>query len=800
MPSSSEEAGTSGSSARPETPVELVGTKLRPPYKVAAGLKAIEEVAEYGLRQAGLMNTLRTFHKLNQTDGFDCQSCAWPNPDGERSFAEFCENGFKAVTYEATTKRLTREFFQNHSVAELAEKPDHWLGHQGRLVEPMVLRPGATHYEPIEWDAAFRLIADELKALASPNEAIFYTSGRTSNETAFLYQLFVRAFGTNNLPDCSNMCHESSSVALPPMIGIGKACVKLSDFERADAIFILGQNPGTNHPRMLTPLQAAKERGAKIVVVNPLPEPGSFKFKNPQDLLHPTRIPRFFFGGGTDLCDLWLPVRINGDMAFLQGLMKELLEEEDRRPGQVFDHDFIQHYTTGFDALIAQLRATSWDAVVEDAGLTREQIRAAAKIALESHRIIVCWCMGLTQHKNAVATIQDVINFLLLRGNIGRPGAGPCPVRGHSNVQGDRTMGIWDKPKKEFLDKLAAEFGFEPPREHGFDTLESIQAMHDSRAKVLFALGGNFVVALSDTDFTAAAVRKCRLTAHVSIKLNRSHLITGRTALILPCLGRTEIDRQASGKQFMTVEDTMGVINPTRGNLPPVSDRLQSEVAIVAGLAQAVLGPKRPIDWDACVANYDLIRDKIEAVVPGFPAFNDRIRQGTFYLPNPPRDERKFPTPTGKANFMPHPLSRAKLAPGEYLLTTIRSHDQFNTTIYGLDDRYRGVYNGRRVVFMNETDVKEAGLMQGELVDLVSHFNGEERRAELFMVAPYPIPRRCIATYFPEGNVLVPRDSVAEKSNCPASKSVPVTVHKSARQAEFDWQGAIKALVDAPSA
>jgi molybdopterin-dependent oxidoreductase alpha subunit len=773
-----------------QPPIELKGLKQRKRYRVAAGLKAIEEVMEYGIKQAGIVATLRTAQKLNQTDGFDCQSCAWPNPDGERSVAEFCENGFKAVTYEATTKRLDRDFFRRHSVTELAAQPDHWLGHQGRLTEPMVLRPGSSHYEPISWEAAFQLIADELKG-AVPNEAVFYTSGRTSNETAFLYQLFVRAYGTNNLPDCSNMCHESTSVALPPMIGIGKGCVKLEDFEKADAIFILGQNPGTNHPRMLTPLQAAKERGCKIVFVNPLPETGADRFKNPQDLLHPTRIPRFLFGGGTKMSDLWLQVKINGDLALMQGLMKELLEEEDRRPGTVFDHAFIHHHTEGVETLIAQLRAASWTEIVADCGISRAQIRQAAEIAMGAHRIIVCWCMGLTQHKNAVATIQEVVNFLLLRGNIGRPGAGPCPVRGHSNVQGDRTVGIWDKPKKEFLDKLAAEFSFEPPRQPGFDTVEAIQAMNEGKVKVFFAMGGNFVSASADTEFTAAGLRKCRLTAHVSIKLNRSHLITGRTALILPCLGRTEVDRQAGGEQFMTVEDSMGVINPTRGFLRPASEQLRSEPAIVAGIAKQVLGPQRPIDWDGYVANYDRIREKIDAVIPGFSSFNDRIAEGTFYLPNAPRDQRKFDTPSGKAVFIAHPLSRVELGPGQYLMTTIRSHDQFNTSIYGLDDRYRGIYNGRRVIFMNEEDMRADGLVQGQIVDLTSHFQGAQRRAERFMVAPYPIPRRCTATYFPEANVLVPIGSVADKSNCPTSKSVVITIRPSLNQTLSDERGSL---------
>jgi oxidoreductase alpha (molybdopterin) subunit len=776
-PSSSAPARTSA-----QPPVELEGTQQRKPYKVAGGLRAIREVAAYGLRHAGMANTLRTVHTINQTSGFDCQSCAWPNPDGERSITEFCENGFKAVTYEATNKHIGADFFRTHSVAELAEKSDYWLGHTGRLTEPMVLRPGATHYEPISWSDAFQLIASELKSLPSPHEAVFYTSGRTSNEAAFLWQLFARAFGTNNLPDCSNMCHESTSVALPPMIGIGKGCVRLSDFEKADAIFILGQNPGTNHPRMLTSLQAAKARGCKIVSVNPLPETGTERFKNPQDLLHPTRIPRFFFTGGSDLCDLWLPVLINGDMAFLMGLMKELLEEEERRPGEVFDHDFIRHKTEGLDPLLAQLRATSWDDIVAFSGLSRAQIRQAADVTLQSKRIIVCWCMGLTQHKNSVATIQQIVNFLLLRGNIGKPGAGPCPVRGHSNVQGDRTMGIWERPKPEFLDALAAEFHFNPPREHGLDTVDSIRAMNSGAAKVFIAMGGNFLSATSDTEFTASGLRNCRLTAHVATKLNRSHVITGRTALILPCLGRTDIDRQQSGEQFVTVEDSMGVINPSRGNLEPPSENLLSEPAIVAGIAKATLGPTYPLDWDAHVANYDRIRDRIEAVVPGFPAFNERIREGTFYLPNPPRDERRFNTPSGKAVFKPAPLSRTPIPDGHFLLTTIRSHDQFNTSIYGLDDRYRGIYNGRRVLFLNADDLKAAGLIQGQLVDITSHFAGRTRHAERFMVAPYPIPRRCAAAYFPEANVLVPNESTADGSNTPTSKSVVISLAPSAIQ------------------
>ncbi len=785
-PTTKAEGLSPASASGAQTPIELKGTRQGHRSKIAAGMKAIEETIEYGIGQSGLMNTLGTFHKLNQTDGFDCQSCAWPNPDGERSFAEFCENGFKAVTYETTTKRIKPDFFRKHSVADLLARSEHWLGHQGRLTEPMVLEPGTTHYKAISWDGAFGLIAKELKALASPDEAVFYTSGRTSNETAFLYQLFVRAYGTNNLPDCSNMCHESTSVALPPMIGIGKGCVKLHDLEIANLIIIAGQNPGTNHPRMLTSLQKAKENGCKIIFVNPLPETGAFRFKNPQDLLHPTRIPRFLFGRGTQISDLWLQVRINGDMAFFHGLMKEMLDEEERRPGTVFDQEFIAHHTQGYERLIAQLRKSSWDEIVRFSGLSRQQIRQAAEMAMASHRTIVCWCMGLTQHRNAVAAIQDIMNFLLLGGNIGRPGSGPCPVRGHSNVQGDRTMGIWDKPKKEFLAKLAKEFSFDPPQKHGLDAVEAIRAMNDGKAKVFFGMGGNFVSATSDTEFCATGLRKCSLTAHVSIKLNRSHLITGRTALILPCLGRTEKDRHAGVEQFMSVEDSMGVVGPTRGVLEPCSPHLLSEVAIVAGIAKVVLGAKRPIDWDAYVANYDLIRDKIEAVIPGFPSYNDRIREGTFYLPNPPRDQRKFDTPSGKAVFIPHELTRTSVEPGQWLLTTIRSHDQFNTSIYGLDDRYRGIFNGRRVIFLNEDDMRDAKLVQGQIVDLTSHFQGEKREAKQFMVAPYPIPRRCAAAYYPETNVLVANSSVADVSNCPASKSIAITISPSPDQSRFE--------------
>ncbi len=763
-----------------QPPVEKRPAETRSGSKVAAGLPAVYETVRFGLREMGPWRSLKTLLSVNKKKGFDCQSCAWPSPDMDRKVAEFCENGAKAIADEATTKRLTADFFREHSLDDLRARSDFWLGQQGRLVEPLVKVAGTDRYQPISWDDAFKLIGTELNALPTPNAAAFYTSGRTSNEAAFLYQLFVRQFGTNNLPDCSNMCHESSGEALNETIGVGKGCVKLEDFLQTDAIFIIGQNPGTNHPRMLDSLQQAKEAGAKIVSINPMPEVGNFRFKNPQDLRNPLRLPGLLFGDGEKLSDLWLPLRINGDVAALKGMMKEMLAEERKRPGAVFDREFIEKHTAGFDEFVADLDQTSWDDVLFGSGLTREQIRAAAEIAIYSRRIICCWAMGLTQHPNAVATIQEIVNFLLLGGNIGRPGAGPCPVRGHSNVQGDRTMGIWEKMPDAFLDKLGAEFNFSPPREHGTDTVDTIRRMHAGNIRVFFAMGGNFLAATPDTEFTAQALRSCRLTAHVSTKLNRSHLVTGEVALILPCLGRSEKDRQAGGEQFVTVEDSMGIINSSRGVIEPASDNLKSEPAIVAGMARATLGSRTSVDWEALAGDYNKIRDRISRVVPGFEKFNQRIAEDIFYLPNAARDKRTFNTKTGKALFTVHPIPRNELQDGEFIMMTIRSHDQFNTHIYGLDDRYRGIYNGRRVVFMNPDDVTRAGLTQGQIVDLTSHFNGEQRIARHFQVAPYPIARGCTATYFPEGNVLVPIDSVAARSNTPTSKFVIITIAPSA--------------------
>ena len=733
--------------------------------KAAGGVPAIVATVKAISEETGLVRGVRTLLKVNQSGGIDCPGCAWPEPDQHRSHFEFCENGAKHVADEATTKRVTPEFFKKWSVEELSQQSDQWLNSQGRLTHPMLLHRDGTDYEPVSWDNAFELLAAELNSLNYPDQAVFYTSGRTSNEAAFLYQLFVRQFGTNNLPDCSNMCHESSGTALGETIGVGKGTVTLEDFDKADAIFVIGQNPGTNHPRMLTSLESAKRRGCKLVHINPLPEVGMTRFKHPQHVLG-------LLGSGTQLADLFLQVRINGDVALLEGLSKAVLG----RGHGALDREFIDKYTTGFDDFVSALRNVLWTEIVEQSGVSREQIEEAAQIFVESERTIFCWAMGLTQHKNAVANIQEIVNLMLLRGQVGKPGAGFCPVRGHSNVQGDRTVGIWERPTEAFLDKLGEVFNFEPPRNHGYDTVQSIRAMHDGRVKVFFALGGNFLSATPDTEFTAAALRRCRMTAHVSTKLNRSHLVHGDRALILPCLGRTEIDMQGMGPQFVTTENSMGVVQTSRGSLQPASDELLSEPQIVARLARATLEHRTTVNWEELAGNYDEIRNAIEQVVPGFQDYNQRVLEpGGFYLPNAAR-ERVFKTKSGKAHFTVHDLSRNDLGPDQFLMMTIRSHDQFNTSVYTLNDRYRGISDGRLVVFLNEADITAVGLKAGEMVNLVSHFEGEERIAHGFTVVPYDIPRRCAATYFPEANVLVPVRSVAEKSNTPASKSVVISI------------------------
>ena len=749
--------------------------KIEPPATCAGGIPAILTTLQRTTSAMGLIRGGQALLHLNQQEGFDCPGCGWPEPDEHRALAEFCESGAKAVAYEGTKKLITEEFFEKWTLDALGKQSDYWLGQQGRLARPMWKAVGSSSYCPISWEAAFKKIADQLNQLDDPNEAIFYTSGRTSNEAAFLYQLFARLYGTNNLPDSSNMCHESSGVAMKEVIGLGKATVTLEDFQHADAIFILGQNPGTNHPRMLAALQKAARRGCQIVSINPLPEAGTTRFIHPQEFTQ-------WFGKGTPLATLFLQVKINGDVPLLKGIMKELLLREDHNPGTVLDTRFIQQSTEGFELFSEVLRKIPWEEIVEGSGITRREIQQAADIAMRSKSLICTWAMGMTQHKNAVANVQEIINFLLMLGNIGKKGAGACPVRGHSNVQGDRTMGITEKPDPQFLKELGREFQFQPPTERGTDAVNAIKAMHAGKAKVFMALGGNFLSATPDTAYTAEALSHCRLTVHVSTNLNRAHLVTGQEALILPSLGRTDQDIQNGIPQFVTTENTMGIVQSSQGKLKPVSSLLKSEVNIVGHLAKATFkkkpGPWKHIPWDELMENYDAIRNLISQIVPGFENYNERVQKpGGFYLPNPVRDNRKFPTPTGKAQFTLHPLSYIKLKADQFLMMTIRSHDQYNTTIYGLDDRYRGIKSGRRVVLMNEEDIKKHALRKGDLVDLVSHFEGKTRTAPQFVVVPYPIPARCVATYFPEANVLIPIDSVAEKSNTPTSKSVVITIH-----------------------
>lgn len=753
-----------------QPPEKLTGIKLTEVPKSSVGIKAIKSALQHINDEVGLTKGVGLLAKLNQKDGFDCPGCAWPDPDEKRAFlAEYCENGAKAIAEEATKNRVSPLFFATHSVSELAKLSDYEIGKKGRITHPVILHEGSDNYEQISWQDALNLIGWELNALNSPHEAIFYTSGRTSNEAAFLYQLFVRQFGTNNLPDCSNMCHESSGSALSQTVGIGKGSVTLDDFNHADVVMVIGQNPGTNHPRMLNALKGTKDNGGKIITVNPLPEVGLLEYKDPQN-------PIKWFSSDT-LTDIFLQVKINEDVALLKAILILLLEKAEKNP-EVIDLDFINSKTQGFEALKEDLKHFNADELIARTGIDKKLILEAVDLIANNKKIIICWAMGLTQHKNAVDNIREVVNLLLVKGSIGKKGAGTCPVRGHSNVQGDRTMGIWEKPKDAFLDNLEKEFNFKAPRAHGYDVVDAIKAMHEKKAKVFIGMGGNFVSATPDTEYTAKALRNCNLTVHISTKLNRSHLIHGKKALILPCLGRSEKDNQYSGEQFVSVENSMGIVHQSHGHLQPLSDSLWSEPAIVAGMAEATL-KNTTTNWSELVTNYDLIRDKIEATIPGFDNYNKRVREkGGFYLPNNSRKGDFAPTATGKANFTLNKVSDITIDENQFLLMTIRTHDQYNTTIYGLNDRYRGVLNERRVLFMNKEDMKEQGLQKLDKVNLISHFNGEKRIAETFLVIPYDIPRKCTATYFPEANVLVPINSVAHTSNTPASKTVVITIEK----------------------
>ncbi|MES2278216.1 MAG: FdhF/YdeP family oxidoreductase [Bacteroidota bacterium] len=757
-----------------ENPEELLHLKVTRPKEWAAGITAVMAAFKDVLEEENPVRGMRALLHMNQKKGFDCSSCAWPDPDDDRSpIAEYCENGAKALAWEATNKKLTTGFFAKNSIIDLAKLNDFEMGKKGRIAQPVYLPKDGTHYQPISWDDAFKKIAAHLNKLASPNEAAFYTSGRTSNEASFVYQLFAREYGTNNMPDCSNMCHESTGVALSDVIGIGKGTVTLNDFYDTDVIMIIGQNPGTNHPRMMTALEKAKQKGSKIIAVNPLHEAGLTAFKNPQTV-------KGFLGISTHLADLYLQVKINGDMALLKALEILLYQAEKEKPGTVFDHQFIEKNTVGYHDFINSLHQYDVEMLAKEAGVPLSQIKEAAEMLKPAGKIIVCWAMGVTQHVNGVDTIKEIVNLVLLKGSIGKPGAGLCPVRGHSNVQGNRTMLIWDKPKKEQLDKLKEVFGFEPPRQPGYDVVEAIKAIHEGKLKVFFSMGGNFLSATPDTTYTAEAMRKLELTVHVSTKLNRGHLVCGDESIILPTFARSDIDMTGGIAQIVSCENSMGVMQQSKGVLEPVSNQFVSETDIVCRMAKATLGDKSVVDWDKYASNYDYIRDDIEKVIPGFRDYNKRIREpGGFYLPNAPR-EGKFKTEKfgDKAAFNVAGLPKHDIADDEYCMATIRSHDQFNTTIYGLDDRYRGIHQERRVIFMNPRDIAIAGFKAGDKVDLYSYFKGKERVARLFVIVPYNIPERNTATYYPETNVLVPIDSVAEKSNTPTSKMVLIKIRK----------------------
>ena len=745
------------------TPEDLNSLRLGKIKKTAAGIPAAISSLNHGIRKMGVSKTIKTLLMVNQKDGFDCPGCAWPDPDHRTSF-EFCENGAKAVADEAMKDKVNPNFFERYDVQTLLKKSDHWLNKQGRISHPMILKPGSSNYVPIQWKEAFDLISESIKSMDKPERGVYYTSGRTSNEAAFLYQALVRSLGTNNLPDCSNMCHESSGKALGSTIGIGKGTVHLEDFNKSDLILVVGQNPGTNHPRMLTALRDAKRNGSKIVNINPLPETGLSRFKHPQEYMEMDLT-------STQLSDMHLQVKIGGDAALFQGVIKHLLDTNN------YDTRFIEEYTIQFEQLKLHMKDFSWDQAIQDSGISKKQIIQFAEMCANSNATIACWAMGLTQHRNGVSVIQEVVNLLLLGGHIGRAGAGVCPVRGHSNVQGDRTVGIWEAPSEAFLETMEKGLGFDLPKEHGYDVVESIHAMEKGIVDVFICMGGNFLSATPDTRRTAKAIQNIGLTVQISTKLNRSHLITGKSALILPVLGRTEIDIQNSKKQFVTVENSMGVVHRSEGKLKPTSPILMSEPSIVAELGQRLV-PEN-LSWNTLTQDYDAIRDLMSDSLRGFENYNERVRQDNgFLLPNPPRDKLEFDTPSGKAAFSMNPLPDVSVKSNEYVLMTMRSHDQYNTTIYGLHDRYRGIHGNRRVVLMNSLDMAENGLKTRDVIHLSSSFEGTLRQSNNWIVVAYDIPKGNMAAYFPEANELVPLDSVAEKSNTPTSKWIVVSLSK----------------------
>jgi molybdopterin-dependent oxidoreductase alpha subunit len=740
----------------------------------AGGWGALKAVADAVREQMGANTNTRALMATNQPEGFDCPGCAWPDPQHKSSF-DFCENGAKAVTWEATPKRATPEFFAQHTVSELWTWSDHDLENQGRLTHPLRYDASTDRFVPVSWEEAFDRAGEALRNLTDPNQAEFYTSGRASNEASFLFQLFGREFGTNNFPDCSNMCHEATSVGLPRAIGIGKGTVTLDDFTRADAVFCIGHNPGTNHPRMLATLRAVALRGKPIVVINPMRERGLERFQNPQspvEMLSDTATP---------LASAYHQVRVGGDVAAIKGVMKALFEADqaslDAGGKGLLDRDFIAEHTSGFEALKADILAGDWDRIVKRSGLTREAIESIARTYWTAENVIICYGMGITQHRHGTEAIQQLTNLLLLRGNMGKPGAGICPLRGHSNVQGNRTVGITEIPSEQFLERLDRAFGIKSPRQHGHNAVRAVQAMVNGTAKAFIGLGGNLAVAMSDPQASFPAFRKLDLSVQICTKLNRTCLLTARESLILPCLGRTERDVQAEGIQFITVEDSMSMVHASTGRLNPASDLLKSEPAIIAGLAKATL-PDTKVDWDSLIANYDRIRDKIEEVFPDFFEFNTRVREPGGFRLRVGASTREWGTPDGKAHFLVMNTMDEDDGRDDTPLTlmTVRSHDQYNTTIYGFNDRYRGISGRRDVLFANEEDMRELGFKQGDVVDVVA---GDRVLPRLTLVA-HAISRGSLAAYYPEANCLVALDDVDKESYIPAYKSIPVKLRPAA--------------------
>ncbi|MFX0555245.1 FdhF/YdeP family oxidoreductase [Maribacter sp. CXY002] len=749
--------------------IDFTGIQLTEPKQFAAGLPAIKVAVQHTFKEMGALEAITTLSHMNQPDGFDCPGCAWPDPEKPSKLGEYCENGAKALAEEATYEKVNAHFFKEYSVEEISAWSDYKIGKSGRITEPFILRKNSNHYEPISWNDAYGVIASELKKLDSPDESIFYTSGRSSNEAAFLYGIFVRAFGTNNMPDCSNMCHESSGVALSETLGIGKGSVKLEDFDWAEVVMVIGQNPGTNHPRMLSALEKCKNNGGKIISINPLSEAGLMRFKDPQSPMGLLK--------GTSLTDIHLQVNINQDVALLKLILKKLAKL-DAESHVVFDHEFISKYTHGYEQLLKNLDTYSEEELLAFCGVPEEEILKTVSLLAKKNKIIICWAMGLTQHKNGVANIKECVNLLLLKGSLGKPGAGTCPVRGHSNVQGDRTMGIMHHVSKELNKSIENVFGFSPPNKQGLDTVHALEAMHNGKAKIFMALGGNFLSAVADTNYAAEALQKCSLTVQISTKLNRSHLVTGKTALILPTLGRSEKDMKNGKYRFLTVENSMGKVHRTKGVLEPKSQHLKGEPEIIAGIANAYFEGHCPINWNELGNDYNLIREKISQTIIGFQNVQEQSKASGYYLPNNARELDFSKLPNGKAQFSICELPQHQLKENEFLLMTIRSHDQFNTTIYGLSDRYRGITNERRVVFINPSDMKKQGFKKMEVIDIVSTYDGIERRANQFILIPYNIPKGNLAAYFPETNMVVPYNHYADHSHTPISKSVKVHIEK----------------------